>query len=44
MKKVITTLVVLAVIAIGAFSLSSSSDDTGQDITLTNMLDLLYNY
>ena len=44
MKKVITTIVVLAVITAGVFSLSSSSDDTGQEISLTNLLDLLYNY
>lgn len=44
MKKVVTTIFVLAVIAAGSFLLSSSSDDTGQEITLTNLLDLMYNY
>ena len=44
MKKIITTVVLLAAIIAGVFSLSSSSDDTGQELTLTNLLDLLYNY
>jgi hypothetical protein len=44
MKKIIASLVVLAVIAAGVFSLSSSSDDTGLEISTANLLDLLYNY
>lgn len=44
MKKIVASIIVLAVIAVGAFSLSSSSDDTGLEISTTDLLDLLYNY